>query len=769
MGSTRWHLAVHLARGPPSQLNDEIMAADDDVAHRGRREEGGIATMELKPSFCRVCQNFCPVDVHVADGAVQRITGATGNEIYRGYTCIKGRSHVGHYNHPERVLHSLKKLPDGRSVEIPTVDAIDEIATKLRAVIDRLGPRAFALFVGTYVPFESPINLSMVMSFIRAIGTPMLFTTSTIDQPGKPIARSFHGVWMAPSQAFSDPDVAFVVGSNPLVSLVGPAGFPMSFIRKLEERNGHLVVIDPRRTETARRASIHLQVKPGEDAAVLAGMIRVIMDEGLADHEFVAENVDGYERLRAAVAPFTPDHVARRAGIVAADLVAAARLIGSARRGYTASGTGANMSGNGPLVEYLVLCLTSISGHWTRAGERLPSPSVLTSAVAAPRAQARPPFPDLGDGEKLRVRGLTASRAGMPTSALADEILTPGEGQVRAMISTGANPAKCIPDQLKVVDALRSLELLVQVDVEMSQTARLADYVIAARLPYEMPGTNGFMHRMAEYSVGAGLPEPFGQYTDAVIEPPPGADVIEQWRFFYLLAQRLGLELAFDGLIPDGSEPTPLDMSGEGDPHALMEIVHTGSRIPLSEVRKHPQGAVFAEPAVFVEPKEPGWPGRLDVGNETMLGDLAATLTSEQEDEALPLRLLARRMAHVMNSPTLAAPPNKPTYNPASFHPDDLAALGLEAGTLVEIRSQRAAVVAVADSDPTMRPGTVSMTHSFGDLPGQDDDVRRHGTSVGRLIADDVAFDPYSGQPRMSNIPIRVTALGGEANVDSSR
>ncbi|GAA1857560.1 molybdopterin-dependent oxidoreductase [Pseudonocardia ailaonensis] len=719
---------------------------------------------ELTPSFCRVCQNFCPVDVHVSEGAVQRITGATGNDIYRGYTCIKGRTHAGLYNHPERVLRSRKKLPDGRFVDIPTLDAVDEIAAKLGEVVDRLGPRAFALFMGTYVPFENPINLSMVAAFIRAVGSPMLFTTSTIDQPGKPIAKSFHGAWMAPSQAFGEPDVALVVGSNPLVSLVGPAGFPMSTYRKLEERGGHLVVIDPRRTETARRASIHLQVRPGEDPAVLAGMIRVLMEEDLVDHEFVAENVDGYERLRQAVAPFTPEHVAGRAGIDAGDLVAAARLFGRARRGYAASGTGANMSGHGPLVEYLVLCLTTISGHWTRAGERLPSPSVLTNA-AVPRAQARPPYPDIGDGEKLRVRGLTASRAGMPTSALADEILTPGEGQVRALISTGANPAKCIPDQLKVVDALRSLDLLVQVDIQMSATARLADYVIAAQLPYEMPGTNGFMQRMAEYTVGAGLPEPFGQYTDAVVEPPPGSDVIEQWRFFYLLAQRLGLELSFDGLVPDGSAATPVDMEGPGDAHALMEIVHAGSRIPLEEVRKHPQGALFPEPAVHVAPKEPGWTGRLDVGNETMMADLAATSASAPDDgdSAFPLRLLARRMAHVMNSPALAAPPNKPTYNPASFHPDDLAALGVEAGSLVEIRSPRAAVVAVADADPTMRPGTVSMTHSFGDLPGQDDDVRRHGTSVGRLIADDVAFDPYSGQPLMSNIPIRVAAVGGGA------
>lgn len=719
---------------------------------------------EVKPSFCRVCQNFCPVDVHLVDGAIDRITGAADNEIYRGYTCIKGRTHPELYHHPDRLLRSLKRLPDGRLVQIPTIDAIDEIATRLEGVIDRFGPRAFALFVGTYVPFESPINLSMVAAFVRAVGTPMMFTTGTIDQPGKPIARAFHGVWMAPSQAFSDPDVALVVGSNPLVSLVGPAGYPMSSMRKLEQRQGHLVVIDPRRTETARRASIHLQLQPGEDAAVLAGIIRVLMDEDLVDHEFIAENVTGYERLRATVRPFSPDEVARRAGIDAADLVAAARLIGLAPRGYAASGTGANMSGNGALVEYLVLCLSTIRGHWTRAGERLPSPSVLTGTAGSPRAQAHPPLPEPGSGESLRVRGLTRSPAGMPTGALADEILTPGEGQVRAMISTGGNPAKCIPDQLKVVDALRSLDLLVQVDVQMSATARLADYVIAAQLPYEMAGTNGFMQRMAEYSVGAGLPEPFGQYTEAVVEPPRGADVIEQWRFFYLLAQRLGLQLTFEGLVPDGTEPIPLDMVG-ADTDALMKIVHSGSRIPLDEVRRHPHGAVFADPAVFVEPKETDWSGRLDVGNETMMADLEAIVTSAapHRDDDHPLRLIVRRMAHVMNSPTVAAPTGKPTFNPASLHPDDLSELGIDDGALVEIRSRRASVVAVAQADATLRPGTVSMTHSFGDLPGQDDDVRRCGTSVGRLIADDVAFDPYSGQPRMSNIPVRVVALGERA------
>lgn len=717
-------------------------------------------------SICRVCMNFCPVEVETDGGRILGVTGERGNPLYRGYTCQKGRTQAARYDHPDRLLHSLKRRPDGSFATIATEDAITEIAERLRRIADEFGPRAVALFGGTYMAIDNPVNLAVVDAFMAALGSAMTFTTSTIDQPGKAIAKGFHGVWMAPGQAFQDPDVALLVGNNPAVSHQGRNGPPADFFRGLSERGAELIVIDPRRTETARRARIHLQARPGEDAAILAAFIRVILQEDLYDADFVAGDVTGLERLRSAVAPFTPEYVAGRADVPVDDLVAAARLFGSAGRGYAAAGTGPNMSGKGTLVEYLLLSLDTICGHWLRAGERIRNPlSMVHAALQPDTAQAAPPFPAYGYGERLRVRGLTMTTAGLPSAALADEILLPGEGQVRALLSMGANPANCIPDQLKLTEALRSLDLLVQVDFQMSPTAGLADYVIATRLPFEMPGTNLLTDFLPLYANGVGLEAPFAQYTSAVVDPPPGSDLIEQWRLLFRLAQRMRLQLnVFPALgevtqVP-GTSAVPLDMTRDPGIDDLLEIVHTGSRIPLETIRSSPKGAVFAEPGVYVQPKQPGWEGRLDVGSEPMLADLAAELAppadTRTDDDRYAFRLLVRRMAHIMNSPTLAIPANRPRHNPAFVHPEDLAELGVAAGDIIEIRSRRAAILAVAEADDSVRRGTVSVSHAYGGVPGADGDVRRLGSNTGRLIADDLQFDRYSGQPRMSDIPVNI-------------
>lgn len=725
---------------------------------------------KVTTSICRFCMNLCPVEVETDNGSIVSVTGDRTNSLYRGYTCIKGRTQGARYDHPERLLRSLKRRPDGSYTPISTDDAIGEIAERLSRIRDEFGPRAIALFGGTYMAMDNPANLAMVDAFMRAVGSGMMFTTSTLDQPGKPLAKGFHGLWMAPGFAFQDPDVALLVGNNPYISHQGRNGPPADFFRELAKRDARLIVIDPRRTETARRAAIHLQARPGEDPSILAGMIRVIIDEGLYDAEFIAENVDGFDALREAVAPFTPEYVAERADVPATDLVAAARLMGSSRRGYAAAGTGPNMSGKGTLVEYLLLCLDTICGHWMRPGERIRNPvSLAHEALQFDKAQAAPPFTAYGYGEQLRVRGLTMTAAGLPAGALSDEILLPGEGQVRAMLSVGANPANCVPDQLKMTEALRSLDLLVQVDFQMSPTARMADYVIATKLPFEMPGTNLMADFLPLYANGVGLATSFSQYTPAVLEPPAGSDLMEQWRLLFRIAQGMGLQLEmFPGLgeampIP-GATAMSLDMTMDPDIDELFDLVHSGSRIPLEEVRRHPKGAMIEGPPVHVKPKDPDWAGRLDVGNDLMMGDLREELTpaGDPEAERFPFRLISRRMMHIMNSPTVSLPEGRPLHNPAFLHPDDLDRLGVATGGIVEIESARGTILAVAESDDTVRPGTVSVSHAYGDLPGRAQDVRKVGSNTGLLIADDVVYERYSGQPRMSNIPVRIGAAAVE-------
>jgi anaerobic selenocysteine-containing dehydrogenase len=702
-----------------------------------------------------MCNMSCPIEVTLVDGKASEVAGDRANAVSHGYTCVKGRAQPALLAHPDRLLHSLKRIGD-EFLPVPVEQALDEIAERISAIVRRDSPRAIASYVGTFCTANMP-TMATAMAFMTALESPMQFTPIPIDKPGKEIALALHGSWGAPAQGFDDPDVCLLIGANPFVSYTGmPYGHPPRWLAARQSAGMKLIVIDPRRSDVARRADLHLQPRPGHDAEILASMLRFILSEALEDRSFVEANVVGVDALRAAVDPFHPDLVADRAGIDAGLIETAARWW-AARRGYAFAGTGPSMSGSSTLVEYLVLAMTTLTGKWLRAGERVRNPRTLMPALR-PKAQAFDPTPAFGFGERMRVRGLTRSAAGMPTAALADEILLPGPGQVRALISCAGNPVAAFPDQLKTIRAMRDLELLVQIDPWMSQTARLAHYVIAPRMALETPGAS-LMHEYGAMTGFAGPVDAAAGYTPAVVEAPDDSDLVDEWEVYYGLAQRLGLQLTLGGGLMAGAQPTPLDMQEAPTTDQMLEMMCAGSRIPLDEVRRSDACELYPEPAVVVEPPLPDWPQRLDVGNADMLSDLAEiarTLTTRFSDDG-ELRVICRRSTHVRNSSMNDASTNHGRgYNPAYMHPSDLARLGLTDGDLVTISTDRGSIPAIVATDSNVRVGLVSMAHAFGDEPGRDSEFRSIGSNTGRLLADDTVFERYSGQPRMSGIAVRV-------------
>ncbi len=731
-----------------------------------------MTSLQVRPSICRICNVNCPVLVEIRDGRVASVAGDRSNEITGGYTCVKGRAQSELYDHPTRLMHTMKRGRDGDFQRIPVEQAMDEIALRLRTILDRHGPRSVAVYFGT-MGWGNPATSSVMNAFADAIGSPMRFNPNTIDKPGKRIARAMLGSWMAPTIGYDEPNVGLLVGLNPFVSYQGlPKTNPGKWLSEAQARGFKLLVIDPRRSDAARRAFVHLQPRPGQDVAILAGMLRVILEEGRYDRAFVREHVSGLEELRRAVASFTPEVVAARADIPLADLVLAARTFGDAGRGYAFAGTGPNFTAEGTLVEYLTLCLITVCGYYLRGGDRILNPRVFTKPLEA-IAHASPPRPAYGFGERMRVRDLTNTAAGMPTAALPDEILLPGEGQVRALISDAGNPVAAFPDQIKTVEAMRDLELLVQIDPWMSATAQLADYVIAPTFGFEIPGVNIVHDFDADWgTAGYGRVEAYGQYTPALVEAPTGSDLIQDWEFFYGVAQRMDLALVLTSRGLEAlDEPLPLDMDVRPTTDHLIELLTDGSRIPLAEVKRHPRGAAFPDPEVFVAAGDPEHPGRLDVGNVDMMRDLDAAKSSSEVDvdDSFDLRLIPRRVTHVMNSSGNFAAANRGRYhNPAFMHPDDLTRRGLIAGELVRIVSARASIIGEVRPDPNLRPGLVSMSHCFGDAEAVDElRYREIGSSTARLLSLDARFDRYSGQPMMGNIPVRVDALPGVSTARS--
>jgi anaerobic selenocysteine-containing dehydrogenase len=710
--------------------------------------------------LCRVCNKGCPMIAEVRDGRLAAVRGDRENALFEGYTCVKGRALPAFVNGPGRLLSSLRRSSGGFE-PIAVATAMDEIAARLSEIRGRHGPRSIATYYGTQLQ-NVPAG-PLMRAFSAAIGSDMRFAASSLDKPGRSIAWAMLGRWQAPPRGFSAPGAVMMLGINPFVNGLGgvPAGHPGHWLSEHLGSGMELIVVDPRRSDIAKRATLFLQPRPGHDIPILAAMLNVILSERLYDVQFTTEHVRNLGALHGAVRAFEPRQVAARSGLEPADLERAARVFARAGRGYVVAGTGPHMAGQGTLLEYLALCLDTVCGHWMRAGEAVPNAGVF-SAPTAPRAQADDPKAAYGFGARSRVRGLGMSAAGMPSATLAEEILLDGPGRVRALISCGGNPLAAFPDHDQTLRALERLELLVQVDPFMSQTAELADYVIAPKMTPEMIGiTIKIESAPSMYATGYGYAADYAQYSDAVVGPPPGSEVIEDWELFYGVAQRMHLDL---WVTNQAGQSIPLDMTDPPAPDELVALLMTGSRVPLDQIRARPGGGFFpADPPVVVAEKQQGWSGRLDVGNKDLLADLAVhgQRDADGQDDPYPFRLLCRRMAHVVNSSYNArVAGGHPGPNPAFMNSADLMTLGLVKGQEIEIESAHGAIVALADVDDGLRAGSVSMSFGFGGARDAGHrDIRSVGSSVARLLSTRDYFDPYSGQPRMSSVPVRIRAV----------
>ncbi len=471
-------------------------------------------------SICRFCAAHCPISVEMQDGRAIKVTGNKESPMFHGYCCTRGRATPEQLYSPRRLLGPLKRSSDGAYKPIASGRVVDEIADRLRAVVDQYGPSSVALYSGTY-SLSNPGSTPMAVSFFQELGSPMMFNSGTIDQPGKHIANALVGSWEAGVQNFVESDVWMIIGGNPLVSIgiTMPAQNPGWQLAKALRRGMKLIVVDPRETQTAYRADIHIQPCPGQDAALIAAMLHVIFDEGLYDKAFCDDNVNGVEVLRKAVAPFTAAVAAARADVPEQQIIDAARMFAKAKRGLAVGSTGANMSGRSSLTEYLILCLNTVCGRYLREGDAVLNPGVLLTR-AVPKAQARQSEPAIfPDVKKMSVRDLPMSVLGMPTAALAEEIL---HGKIRALFSLGGNPAAAVPDQNNMIAALESLDLFVQMDIKMSASSKLAHYVIPPPISLELPAMSFAAEQLEVLYQVWGFAEPFGMFAPKLVDPHPG-------------------------------------------------------------------------------------------------------------------------------------------------------------------------------------------------------------------------------------------------------
>ena len=721
-----------------------------------------MATKTVK-TYCRFCHAYCPMEATVEDNRLIALVPDTSNEMYGGYTCIKGRQMIDQIDHPTRLQQSQKKQPDGSFNAIGTELAMDEIATQLQTILDTYGPRSIASYNGTY-SYQNSAAHDVARAFHAAIDSPSYYTSVTIDQPAKvAIGPTRMGWWNGGSHMWNDSDVAMIIGNNTLVSHFSipggiPAFSPHNALRDGKKRGIKVICIDPRVTEVASRADLHLQVRPGQDAAILAAIIAVILAEELHDKAFCLDNVEGLEQLTEKTRRFTPEAVSAAAGISANQIIEAARMFAAGPRGTAVTGTGPEMGPHPNLLQHLVQSLNAICGRHYREGERLPNPGVLTP-IGPRSAEATGPQPQwLTDGVKSRVsedicETVVLSPYGplkeMPTAVISDEMLLEGEGQIKALICVGGNPLLAWPDQEKTHAALSGLELLVCIDIKMAATAQMADYVLAPKMCLEREDVTLLTDIWHD--------KPYSQYTQTVVEAE--GDKIEEWEFFWAMGKRMGLNMS----MANG----PINMQEKPKKFDLLANITQGSRVPLQEIYNTEGGKIFDVPDVILDAPDPTTRGRLQLFPPGLEQELEASHNDMKSSgtKDYPLLLISRRMKNTYNStgPELSLLKSKGTTNPAFMHPQELAALQVADGDIVEVHSRHGAIPAVVTASDDIRPGVISMSHCWGGSPdptaNADQRVREIGSNTNRLIDNLENAERYSGMCRQSSIPVAIRKL----------
>ncbi|MBW2274659.1 MAG: molybdopterin-dependent oxidoreductase [Deltaproteobacteria bacterium] len=712
--------------------------------------------IETHKTFCRFCHVFCGLEVDVEDDRVLAVRGDRDNAVSQGYSCQKGRAEVERIYHPDRILMPQKRV-DGGTVDLAPEQALDEIAAKLREIVAEHGPGAVAAYAGCGGHRTSTGGPWFLRKWLDALGSPGLYTSMTIDSPS--LFLAMHRLFGSPVAVnlfdIDNADVAMFVGTNPTAShmLVMPQSNPTRRLADAQKRGMQLIVVDPRRSDVARRADLHLQLKPGEDATLLAGIIKVILDRKLYDAEYVGECVSGIEELQAAVKDFDLAYVARRTQVPGELVERAAEIFADAETGGAQSGTGLHMARHQNLTTQLVMTLNALCGRYDRRGGICRNKGVL--GFELPDNMGPAPIPHFS-GPQSRIRGIrgTFSLLGMynemPTNTLTDEILTPGEGKIRALFVNGGNPALVFADEASTLRALQDLDLLVVNDLFMSATAKFADYVLPVKHPFERTDVPRLMDGT--------YPFPFSQHTPPLVSAPEGT--MEEWEIFWELATRLGIDLQLQGI--------SMDRKPSAD--ELLDSLHSNSRIPLDEVRKYPGGHVWGEQELSAGGMIPNAlgheDGKMAAGHPEVIAELREVRAEPlvegggyQTGDEFGFRMITYRMKEAycttgQNLPSLRA---KRSYNPVLMNPAEMASIGVADGDVVVVDSGYGRVEGIVEGTEDLAPGVIALAHGWGD-PSDERGVREKGCNVQRLIPDDQRYDPITGLAQQSAVAVNVRA-----------
>ena len=718
---------------------------------------------------CPLCEAGCGLELTVADdgdGArVTRIRGDREDVFSHGFICPKGSTLIQLHEDPDRLRRPLVRR-DGELVEVAWDEAWAAVTAGLGAAIERHGRDALGIYLGN--PNAHNIGAAVFLGpLVRALGTRQVYSAGTADQRPKEVSAGmmFGGPLTIPVPDLDRTDFLLCLGANPFASNGSLATAPdwPGRLEHLVERGGELVVVDPRRSRTAEAATQWVPIRPGTDAYLLAAIATTLFDEELVDLGAVDGHVAGLDELRAVLAGLTPAAVAPVTGVDAATIVDLARRLAAAPAAAVYGRIGTTTQAFGTLASWLIDVVNVLTGNLDRPG------GAMFTKAAAGAANTRG-TPGVGRGVRIarghtRVRGLPEAMGELPVVALAEEIDTPGPGQIKALVTVAGNPVLSTPNADRLDAALDTLEFMVSVDIYVNETTRHADVVLPPPSPLQKPHYDLALLQLALRNVA--------NWSEPVLPLDDGQP--DEWEILARLA-----------LIASGStetDPAALDDAAVWGPlaeklpddvrEAVAETGRTGpARYVDAQLRSGPYGLTLddlldAPHGIDLGPLEPRIPevlrtpsGKIELAPETIVADLPRLRAGLEVDGARPYLLVGRRDLRSNNSwmhnvRVLVTGRPRCTMH---LHPDDAAVLALRDGEPATVTSRVGSVTVPVEVTDAIAPGTVSIPHGWGhDLPGSRLRVAAEHAGVNsNRLADDALMDAVTGTAVLNGIPVTI-------------
>ena len=694
---------------------------------------------------CHLCEAMCGLVIQTEGDKVTDVRGDKDDPLSRGHVCPKAVALQDIHEDPDRLRKPMKRIRTApgeyQHVEIEWSEALDLAADALASTIEKQGIDA----IGAYFGNPSVHNYGMLThqrNLFRHIRTRNRFSATSVDQLPHHLVSlwCFGHMLLHPIPDVDRTHYFLMLGANPLASNGSIWTVPgvRQRLKDLKSRGGKLVVVDPRRTETAELASEHLFIRPGSDAAFLLAMIHVLFRDDLVAPGPLGDFTDGLDEVAAAVSELSPDWAAPLTGIEADDIVRIAHELAEAEAGICYGRMGVSTQAYGALCQWAIQVINVATGHLDKPGGSLFTRPAMDQVVNTnPGGFGR--FASRG-------RGLPEFNYELPAATMVDEIRTEGEGQIRLMFTGAGNPVLSTPNGRALDEALEELDFMISVDPALNETTRHADVILPPTSPLEHDHYDIAFHNLAIRNTA--------RYSPAVFDKPEGA--MHDWEIFSELGARVAARLNLEPM-PTYPPDRMVDAALKSGPYGE----HTDWQLSIDKLKAHPSG-------IDLGPLEPSCPERLQTPNQRIqlaIPEVLADIERFVKDTDVAgdhYRLIGRRHVRDNNSwmhNHHRLMKGKPRCQ-LLMHPDDVAKEGWQSGMVVTIESRVGAIDAELAASDEMMPGVVSLPHGYGHgLAGTRGEVAsRHAGVSCNDITDEQFVDQLSGNAAVNGVSVRLSA-----------